>query len=118
MKVVLVKKCLEEEHIDLLLIVEEGRRHYVLIKDFNIFMYGQALHHGIKHFYCYCLQAFSTEEKLECHVEDCFKIKTNGEQRIKMPKKGEYVRFKNCERKIRSPFMIYADFEISKTSFF
>ena len=32
-------------------------------------------------------------------------------QRIKMPKKGEYVRFKNCERKIKSPFMIYADFE-------
>ena len=32
-------------------------------------------------------------------------------QRIKMLKKGEYVRFKNCERKIKSPFMIYADFE-------
>ena len=25
--------------------------------------------------------------------------------------KGEYVRFKNCERKIKSPFMIYAYFE-------
>ena len=30
---------------------------------------------------------------------------------IKMPKKGEYVRFKNYENKIKSPFMIYADFE-------
>ena len=29
-----------------------------------------------------------------------------------MPKNGEYVRFKNYERKIKSPFMIYADFEI------
>ena len=28
-----------------------------------------------------------------------------------MPKKGEYVKFNNCERKIKSPFMIYADFE-------
>ena len=28
-----------------------------------------------------------------------------------MPKKGEYVKFKNAERKIKSPFMIYADFE-------
>ena len=28
-----------------------------------------------------------------------------------MPKKGEYVQFKNYERKITSPFMIYADFE-------
>ena len=30
---------------------------------------------------------------------------------IKMPKKGEYVRLKNLERKVKSPFMIYADFE-------
>ena len=28
-----------------------------------------------------------------------------------MSKKGEYVRFKNYERKIKSPFIIYADFE-------
>ena len=28
-----------------------------------------------------------------------------------MPKKGEFVKFKNYERKIKSPFMIYADFE-------
>ena len=28
-----------------------------------------------------------------------------------MPKKGEYVKFKNVERKIKSSFMIYADFE-------
>ena len=26
-------------------------------------------------------------------------------------KKGEYVQFKNYERKIKSPFMIYANFE-------
>ena len=30
---------------------------------------------------------------------------------VKMPKKGEYVKFKNFERKIKSPFMIYVDFE-------
>ena len=28
-----------------------------------------------------------------------------------MPKKGEYVKFENFERKIKSLFMIYADFE-------
>ena len=28
-----------------------------------------------------------------------------------MLQKGEYARFKNYERKIKSPFMIYADFE-------
>ena len=30
-----------------------------------------------------------------------------------MPKKGEYVKFKSFERKIKSLFMIYADFEIT-----
>ena len=54
------KRCCEEKHIDLLLIGEEIKRHYVLIKDFNTFMYDHSLHHGRKHFYCYCLQAFST----------------------------------------------------------
>ena len=42
------------------------------------------------------------------HIKDCFKI--NGKQMIKLPKKDEYVKFKNFERKIKSPFMIYADF--------
>ena len=28
-----------------------------------------------------------------------------------MPAKSEYFKFKNFERKIKSPFMIYADFE-------
>ena len=35
----------------------------------------------------------------------------NGKQRIVMPKKGKYVTFQNYERKIKSPFIIYADFE-------
>ena len=28
-----------------------------------------------------------------------------------MSEKGEYVKFKNYERKIKSPFIIYANFE-------
>ena len=28
-----------------------------------------------------------------------------------MPKKGEYIKLKNLGRKIKSPFMFYADFE-------
>ena len=40
------KKCCEEIHVDLLLIGEEGKRRYVLIKDFNTFMYDHILHQG------------------------------------------------------------------------
>ena len=56
-------------------------------------MYGHTLHRGRKHFYCFRLQAFSTEEILKRHIEYCFEI--NGKERIKMSKKGGYTKFKN-----------------------
>ena len=37
-------------HVDLLLIGEEGKRHYVLLKDFNTFMYDHTLHRRREHF--------------------------------------------------------------------
>ena len=40
------KECYEEKHFDLLWIGEKGKIHYVLIKDFNTFMYDNILHHG------------------------------------------------------------------------
>ena len=53
--------------------------------------------------------AFITKETLKRHVKDYFKI--NDKHRIIMIiKKGEHVSFKNYERKIKSPFMIYSDF--------
>ena len=72
-------------------------------------MYDHTLNHGRKCFCHYCLQAFKTVEKLKCHIKDCLKI--NGKQTIKMSKKCEYITFKNFGRKIKSPFMIYADYE-------
>ena len=47
-----------------------------------------------------------TEEILIRHIKDFFK--TNGKQAVKMPKKWEYVKFKNFEREIKSPFIVYA----------
>ena len=51
----------------------------------------------IIHYCCYCLQVFNTEEILKGHIKDCFKI--NSKQRIKMPRKGEYVKFKILKEK-------------------
>ena len=86
---------------------EEGKRHYVLVKDLSTFMCDHILHRGKRHF---CLQTYSTEKRLKIHINDCFKI--SGKQTIQIPKKAECVRFKNYDRKIKSPFMIYAGFEI------
>ena len=59
------------------------------MKDFNTFMYDHTLHRGRKHFCRYCLQAFSREEILKRYIKNYLKINTK--QRIKMPKKGDYV---------------------------
>ena len=71
-------------------------------------MYDHSLHRRRKYFHRYCLQAFITEEILKRHIKDCFKI--NDKQTIEMPKKGEHVKFKNFERKLKPPIMIYVDF--------
>ena len=45
------KKCGEDKHVDLLLIGEGEKNHYVLIKDFNTFMYDHTLHRGKKNIF-------------------------------------------------------------------
>ena len=60
-------------------------------------MYDHSLHRRRKHFCHYCLYAFITEEVLQRHIKDCFKI--DGKQTIKRPKKSENVKFKKFERK-------------------
>ena len=54
-----VSKNTFKRHVDLLLIGEEGKRYYVLIKDFNTCMYDHILHRERKQFCHYYLQAFS-----------------------------------------------------------
>ena len=70
-------------------------------------MHDHTLHRGVKQFYRCCLRTSSTEETIESHIKECFKI--NGKQRLIMPPNDEFVKFKNYERKIKSPFIIYGD---------
>ena len=67
------KQCCEEKHVD--------------------FLCSYHLHQGRKHFCCYFLHGFITEEILKRHIKDCFKI--NAKQTIKMPKKDEFFKLKN-----------------------
>ena len=82
-----------QDHMELLLITEGEKKHYVLIKDFNKFMFRQTKHEHRKHFCMYCLQCFSREDVLTKHKNNCLSI--NGEQAINMPEKGDKVYFKN-----------------------
>ena len=96
--------------MNLLLITKDEKKHSVLIKDFNAFMYNQLKHKERKHFCMYCLQCFSSERILANHVNNCLTI--NGAQAINMPKQGENIlKFNNFHKQLPVPFVIYADFE-------
>ena len=99
-----------KDQMNLLLITKDEKRHYVLIKDFNAFMYNQSKHRERKHFCMYCLQCFSSERILANHVNNCLTI--NDAQAINMPKQGENIlKFNNFHKQLPVPFVIYADFE-------
>ena len=57
-----------------------------------------------KTFLLLLFKAFIIDEILKSYIKDCFKI--NDKQRIIMPKKDDYVKFKNYEREIKPPFII------------
>ena len=106
--------------MELLYIEEEEdvglKQHY--IKDFNSLMYSFTKMKCKRHFCMYCLQHFYSNDDLENHRENCIVI--NGVQAIQLPKvyldkngkeRLPSVYFKNHQKQLPAPFMIYADFE-------
>ena len=99
-----------EDHMELLLITKDENKHYVLIKDFNKFMFNQTKHKNKKHFCMYCLQCFSSDKVLKEHKDNCFQV--NGTQAVKMPDKDNNIlKFINFHKQQQVPFVIYSDFE-------
>ena len=98
-----------KDHMELLLITENENKHYVLIKDFNRFMFHQTKDNNKKHFCMHCLQCFSSKRVLTNHKDNCIEI--NGTQAVKMPDKNNILSFNNFHKKQPVPFVIYADFE-------
>ena len=93
--------------IDLLLITDENKSHYVYIKDFNRFMCNKTnIKNKIYFFKCY-LQWFSSEKVLIEHKENYLIV--NGKQSLKL--KSGSISFKNYFKQLPAHFKIYADFE-------
>ena len=92
--------------MDMLLLIDDDKSHYVYIKDFDRFMFHKTKNKNKKWFCKSCLQCFSSENVLIKHKEDCFSI--NGKQSIKR-EKGT-IEFKNYSKQIPVPLKIYADF--------
>ena len=105
-----ISKEKHEDHMELLLITKDENKHYVLIKDFNKFMFNQTKHKNKKHFCMHCLQCFSSDILLNEHNGNC--IQVNGTQAVKMPdKENNILKFINFHKQQPVPFIIYADFE-------
>ena len=56
-----------EDYMDLLLITDDKKLHYVYIKEFNKFMYSKTKHKNEKHFRRYFLHCFSSKKILATH---------------------------------------------------
>ena len=109
----------ERQHnIDLLLIEEDGKKHYCLIKNLSRLLSKQVTKDKKPKVFCRrCLNHFPNNEKLEVHKEycarkECVKIEM---PEIKTDKNGEAgkpeISFKNWNRLMEVPFVVYADFE-------
>ena len=105
-----ISKEKHKDHMELLLISKDENTYYVLIKDFNKFMFNQTKHKNKKHFCMYCLQCFSSDRVLNEHKDNC--IQVNGTQAVKMPDKDNNIlKFNNFHKQQAVQFVIYADFE-------
>ena len=104
-----VSKKSNEQELNVLLISNEEKSHYVFIKDFNRLMYSEVKtkNQHKKHFCMSCLQNFTTKEILNNHRERCLLI--NDTQAVKY--ETGIIKLKNYEKQIPMTLTIYADTE-------
>ena len=98
--------------VDLLLVIDENKSHYVYIKDFDRFMSHKTNNKTKKYFCKSCLQCSSSKNVLTEHKEVSLSI--NGAQSLRL-EKGT-TEFKNYFKQIPVPFKVYADFECNLES--
>ena len=109
-----ISKHENEQCINLILLVnKEKNHHYCWIKNMSALTASQYNKHKGKRYVCkYCCNSFQSEETLRKHIEYCSNQKA---VKVVMPEKGTRLYFKNYQRKMRVPFVVYADFEAFTT---
>ena len=102
-----ISKKSYDQTLNLLLITEQGKSHYVYIKDCKRSMFSGTKHKDKKHHCMSCLQSFTTEEILSNHEKQCLLI--NGCQTVDY--ESGTIKFTNHDKQIPILFKIYADTE-------
>ena len=93
--------------MDLLLLIDNDKSHYVYIKDFDRFMFHETKNENKKWFCKSFLQCFSSENILIKHKENCLSI--NDKQSVKLEE--GINKFENYFKQIPVPSKMYANFE-------
>ena len=101
---------LQREHVvNLMLIFNGEKNHYCWIKDLSrLLSYQKKDGHHKQHFYLRCRNGFSSPTTLENYEGYC---KSNDIVKVEMPVKGTSLEFEKFHKKMRVPFVVYADFE-------
>ena len=112
---ILICKDKSKTIINLLLITEGEKKHYVWIKNFSRLMSTKVSKDGHELYWCYnCLSHFTTQEILQNHQESgCY---DNPCAKIVLPVPNSddaFIEYKESmmKKQLKVPFIIYADFE-------
>ena len=96
--------------INLLMVSEDGIRHYTVIKSLSRLLSSKNSNTKRKQHFCMnCLQGFTQELSRDQHQVYC---KDNESVRVEMPKQGSSIEFKDGQNQFRVPYIMYADFEL------
>ena len=98
--------------MNLLLLIDDDKLHYVYIKDFNTFMFHKTKNRNKRWFCKSCFHCFSSENVLTKHKEDCLII--NGKQSVKLEER--IIEFEIYFKQIPVQFKIYAEFDCNLES--
>ena len=95
--------------INLLMVSEDGIRHYTVIKSLSRLLSSKNSNTKRKQHFCMnCLQEFTQELSRDQHQAYC---EDNESIRVEMPKQGSTIEFKDGQNQFKVPFIMYADFE-------
>ena len=100
-----------DKQINLMLIGEEKKSHFVCIKSMSRLMHGS--HHETEQYCMNCLQSFYNDVKRDEHYNVCI---NNDFCRVKLPemadfKDNRWITYEDLGKEVRVPFTIYADFK-------
>ena len=109
-QIYICRKGGNNEHIiNLMLITENNRKHYVAIKSLSRLLSSQNTKHKGKEYFCMnCLQGFNEESSKDEHLDYCI---NNESVKVEMPHRNPIVQYSDCQFQFKVPFIMYADFQ-------